>query len=177
MKQLQHSHGKVVHFDNQDLANWVEQHIQRRVYIELGIKAIGSDTCDIHKSWDDMQYVYCLEQFPSRLTLTYHQVGGRHAEPISFMGDKLELPSIYPNIYIAKQGKDLKIVLQRGDIDHSQFFHVDEYWSSSIPSLRRLKCHWVHAQSSGQLQYLGYQVQVKMIQDYILTLNVVMGKS
>ena len=105
---------EVTYYVNRDPAGWVEQRVKRRVYIELKLECTRNRSKDVQKARDDWLCVYCKGSFPSKLRLIDHRVVGCPRGPVDSTGSKLELP-VYPNLKIAKQGKDLKLALQRGD--------------------------------------------------------------
>ena len=108
------THDEVVYYVNRDSAGWVEQRVRRRVYIELKLECTRNRSKDTQKAKDDWLCVYCKGSFPIKLRLTDHRVFGCPKGPVDETGKKFELP-VYPNLKIAKQGKDLKLALQRGD--------------------------------------------------------------
>ena len=105
---------EVTYYVNRDSAGWVEQRVRRRVYIELKLECTRNRCKDAQKARDDWLCVYCKGSFPSKLRLTDHRVVGCTCGPVDSTGLKLELP-VYPNLKTAKQGKDLKLALQRDD--------------------------------------------------------------
>ena len=105
---------EVTYFVNRDSAGWVQQTVRRRVYIELKLECTRNRCRDGQKSRDSWLCVYCKSSFPSKLRLTDHRVGGCHCGPVDATGAKLELP-VYPNLKTAKQGKDLKAAIERGE--------------------------------------------------------------
>lgn len=105
---------EVVYYVNRDSAGWVEQHVRQRVYIELKLECTRNRTRNGDKARDDWMCLYCRGSFPRKLRLTDHRVGGCPCGPVKSSGAKWELP-VYPNLKTAKQGKDLKLALQRGD--------------------------------------------------------------
>ena len=105
---------EITYYVNRDSAGWVEQRVKRRVYIELKLECTRHRSRDHQKTRDNWLCVFCKASFPSKLRLTDHRVAGCPNGPVDSKGDKLELP-VYPNLKTAKQGKDLKLALQRGD--------------------------------------------------------------
>ena len=71
--------------------------------------------------------LYCRGSFPSKLRLTDHRVGGCSCGPVNSSGARWELP-VYPNLKTAKQGKDLKLALQRRDGELWDNLHEDAVW-------------------------------------------------
>ena len=125
---------EVIYFVNRDSAWWVEQHVKRRVYIELKLECYSNRTRNVHKARDDWLCVYCRGSFLSKLRLTDHRVGGCPSGPVGLSGLKVELP-VYPNLKTAKQGKDLKAALQRGEGDVWDNLLDDSVWFDLNPEL------------------------------------------
>ena len=125
----------VIYYVNRDSAGWVEQRVRRRVYIELKLECTRNRSRDNQKARDDWLCVYCRASFPSKLRLTDHRVVGCPCGPVSETGSKLELP-VYPNLKTAKQGKDLKLALQRGDGSVWHSLHDNSVWLELNPELR-----------------------------------------
>ena len=128
---------EVTYFVNRDSQGWVVQTVRRRVYIELKLECTRCRFWDGHKSRDDWLCVYCRNSFPSKLQLTDHRVGGCPCGPVDRRGQKLELP-VYPNLKTAKQGKDLKAALQRGERGQWDVLQDDSAWLDLNPELRDL---------------------------------------
>ena len=130
-----HGEDEVVYYVNRDSAGWVEQRVRRRVYIELKLECTRNRSRDNQKARDDWLCVYCRASFPSKLRLTDHRVVGCPCGPVDSTGSKWELP-VYPNLKTAKQGKDLKLALQRGDGSVWHSLHNNEIWLDLNPELR-----------------------------------------
>jgi hypothetical protein len=128
---------EVVYYVNRDSAGWVEQHVRRRVYIELKLECTRNRTRIGDKSRDDWMCVYCKGAFPSKLRLTDHRVGGCPCGPVNSTREKWELP-VYPNLKTAKQGKDLKLALQRGDGELWDNLHDEQVWLDLNPELKEV---------------------------------------
>ena len=126
---------EVTYFVNRDSAGWVEQRVRRRVYIELKLECTRNRCRDNQKARDDWLCVYCRASFPSKLRLTDHRVVGCPCGPVDSTGSKWELP-VYPNLKTAKQGKDLKLALQRGDGAVWGSLHDNSVWLELNPELR-----------------------------------------
>ena len=126
---------KVTYFMNRDSQGWVQQTVRRRVYIELKLECTRHRSRDGQKARDDWLCVYCRSSFPSKLRLTDHQVGGCPSGPVSPSGRKLELP-VYPNLKTAKQGKDLKVALQRGERSLWDLLQDNSMWLELNPELK-----------------------------------------
>jgi hypothetical protein len=124
----------VTYFVNRDAAGWVEQRVRRRVYIELKLECTRNRCRDNQKARDDWLCLYCRAVFPSKLRLTYHRVVGCPLGPVDSTGSKLQLP-VYPNLKTAKQGKDLKLALQRGDGSVWGSLHDNDIWLELNPEL------------------------------------------
>ena len=139
--QIMDSHARapeqdeVVYYVNRDSAGWVEQRVRRRVYIELKLECTRNRSRDNQKARDDWLCVYCRASFPSKLRLTDHRVVGCPCGPVDESGSKLQLP-VYPNLKTAKQGKDLKLALQRGDGAVWHSLHNNSVWLELNPELR-----------------------------------------
>jgi hypothetical protein len=125
----------VKYFVNRDSQGWVEQTVRRRVYIELKLECTRNRSRDGQKARDDWLCVYCKSPFPSKLRLTDHMVGGCPCGPVSPTGEKLELP-VYPNLKTAKQGKDLKAALQRGERSVWDVLQNNPMWLELNPELK-----------------------------------------
>lgn len=125
----------VTYYVNRDSAGWVEQRVRRRVYVELKIECTVNRSRDVQKARDDWLCVYCKGSFPSKLRLTDHRVVGCPRGPVDASGLKWELP-VYPNLKNAKQGKDLKLALQRGDGSVWESLHHNSIWLDLNPELR-----------------------------------------
>ena len=134
-----HNDDEVTYYVNRDSAGWVEQRVRRRVYIELKIECTRNRSRDVQKARDDWLCVYCKGSFPSKLRLTDHRVVGCPRGPVDSHGSKLELP-VYPNLKNAKQGKDLKLALQRGDGSVWDSLHHNSIWLDLNPELRDVTC-------------------------------------
>lgn len=126
---------EVTYFVNRDSQGWVAQTVRRRVYIELKIECTLYRSRDVQKARDDWLCVYCRNGFPSKLRLSDHRVGGCPCGPVDASGRKLELP-VYPNLKTAKQGKDLKAALQRGERSFTDVLRDDSMWLELNPELR-----------------------------------------
>ena len=126
---------EVTYFVNRDSQGWVAQTVRRRVYIELKIECTLYRSRDVQKARDDWLCVYCRNGFPSKLRLSDHRVGGCPCGPVDASGRKLELP-VYPNLKTAKQGKDLKAALQRGERSCTNVLRDDSMWLELNPELR-----------------------------------------
>ena len=126
---------EVVYYVNRDSAGWVEQRVRRRVYIELKLECTRNRSRDVQKARDDWLCVYCKQSFPSKLRLTDHRVVGCPRGPVDGTGAKWDLP-VYPNLKNAKQGKDLKLALQRGDGSVWESLQHDSIWVDLNPELR-----------------------------------------
>ena len=126
---------EVVYYVNRDFCGWVEQRVRRRVYIELKLECTRNRKRDVQKARDDWLCLYCGASFPSKLRLTDHRVVGCLCGPVDSNGSKWELP-VYPNLKTAKQGKDLKLALQRGSGDLWDSLQHSSIWSELNPELR-----------------------------------------
>ena len=126
---------EVKYFVNRDSQGWVEQTVRRRVYIELKLECTRNRCRDGHKARDDWLCVYCRSPFTSKLRLTDHRVLGCPCGPLSSTGEKLELP-VYPNLKTAKQGKDLKAALQRGERSVWDVLQNNSMWLELNPELK-----------------------------------------
>ena len=126
---------EVTYFVNRDSAGWVEQRVRRRVYIELKLECTRNRIRDNQKARDDWLCLYCKASFPSKLRLTDHRVVGCPCGPVDSTGAKWELP-VYPNLKTAKQGKDLKLALQRGDGAVWGSLHDNAIWLDLNPELK-----------------------------------------
>lgn len=129
------SEEEVIYYVNRDSAGWVEQHVQRRVYIELKLECTRNRSREVHKSRDDWLCLYCAGTFPSKLRLTDHRVGGCPRGPLDSKGSRWELP-VYPNLKTAKQGKDLKLALERGDGSIWDNLSDNSVWLDLNPELK-----------------------------------------
>lgn len=129
---LQDMDDEVVYYVNRDSAGWVEQHVRCHVYIELKLECTRNRVRNEHRARDDWVCVYCRGSFPSKLRLTDHRCGGCPCGPVNSRGLRLQLP-VYPNLNTAIQGKDLKLVLQRGDVWEN--LQVKEVWFTLNPEL------------------------------------------
>jgi hypothetical protein len=125
---------EVTYYVNRDSAGWVEQRVKRRVYIELKVECTRHRSRDNQKAHDDWLCVFCKAYFPSKLRLTDHRVVGCPNGPLDSRGGKLELP-VYPNMKTAKQSKDLKLALQRGDGSVWGSLQDDSIWLELNPEL------------------------------------------
>jgi hypothetical protein len=125
----------VTYFVNRDAAGWVAQRVRRRVYIELKLECTRNRSRDGQKARDDWLCVYCKGSFVSKLRLTDHRVSGCPRGPLDSNGLKLELP-VYPNLKTAKQGKDLKLALQRGEEAVWGSLHHNSIWYDLNPELK-----------------------------------------
>lgn len=126
---------EVIYYVNRDSAGWVEQHVRRRVYIELKMECTRNRTRNVHKARDDWLCVYCRGSFLSKLRLTDHRVGGCAHGPVNSNGLKWDLP-VYPNLKTAKQGKDLKHSLQSGQGEFWDKLRDETVWLELNPELR-----------------------------------------
>ena len=147
---------EVVYYVNRDSQGWVEQHVRRHVYIELKLECTRNRTRNGDKARDDWMCLYCRGSFPSKLRLTDHRVGGCPCGPLNSSGAKFELP-VYPNLKTAKQGKDLKLALQRGDGELWDNLHDEAVWLILNPELRDVT-----------LPPLGARVQVRKFMEATL---------
>ena len=125
---------EVVYYVNRDFSGWVEQRVTRRVYIELKLECTRNRKRDGHKARDDWLCVYCRHSFTSKLRLTDHRVVGCPCGPLDSAGARWELP-VYPNLKTAKQGKDLKLALQRGEGNVWDTLHDNAIWIELNPEL------------------------------------------
>lgn len=125
----------VIYYVNRDWSGWVEQRVTRRVYIELKLECTRNRSRDHHKARDDWICLYCRGSFRSKLRLTDHRVVGCPCGPVDSRGSKWELP-VYPNLKNAKQGKDLKLALQRGDGSVWDSLQDNSIWLELNPELR-----------------------------------------
>ena len=125
---------EVTYFVNRDSQGWVQQTVKRRVYIELKLECTRNRCRDGHKSRDVWLCVYCRSSFPSKLRLTDHRVGGCPCGPVDPNGAKLELP-VYPNLKTAKQGKDLKAAIERGERSVWDNLQDNSMWLELNPEL------------------------------------------
>ena len=130
---------QVTYYVNRDSAGWVEQRVRRRVYIELKLECTRNRSRDVQKARDDWLCVYCKGSFPSKLRLTDHRVAGCPRGPVDETGSKWEFP-VYPNLKTAKQGKDLKLALQRGDGSVWESLQDNSIWLDLNPELRDVTC-------------------------------------
>ena len=126
---------EVTYFVNRDSQGWVQQTVRRRVYIELKLECTRNRSRDGQKARDDWLCVYCRGSFPSKLRLTDHRLGGCPSGPVSPTGTKLELP-VYHNLKTAKQGKDLKVALQRGERLLGDVLRDNSIWLELNPELK-----------------------------------------
>ena len=126
---------QVVYYVNRDFWGWVEQRVRRRVYIELKLECYGNRKRDVQKARDDWLCLYCRGSFTSKLRLTDHRVVGCPCGPLNATGTRLELP-VYPNLKTAKQGKDLKAALERGDGSLWECLHDNSIWLELNPELQ-----------------------------------------
>ena len=126
---------EVTYYVNRDSVGWVEQHVRRRVYIELKLECTRNRSRDVEKARDVWLCVYCRGYFSSKLRFTDHCVAGCACGPVDSNGLKWELP-VYPNLKTAKQGKDLKEILQRGDGELWDNLHNDAMWLNLNPELK-----------------------------------------
>ena len=129
----------VTYFVNRDAAGWVAQRVTRRVYLELKLECTRNRSRDGQKARDDWICVYCKGSFPSKLRLTDHRVSGCPRGPVDSTGARLELP-VYPNLKTAKQGKDLKLALQRCDGAVWDTLRHNSVWFDLCPELREVTC-------------------------------------
>ena len=130
--RLQDMDDEVVYYVNRDSAGWVEQHVRRHVYIELKLECTRNRVRNEHRARDDWVCLYCRGSFPSKLRLTDHRCGGCPHGPVNSRGLKWQLP-VYPNLKTTKQGKDLKMALQRGDVWEN--LQDEEVWFTLNPEL------------------------------------------
>ncbi len=126
---------EVVYYVNRDFSGWVEQRVKRRVYIELKMECTRNRKRDVQKARDDWVCLYCNASFPSKLRLTDHRVVGCPCGPVDSTGCRWELP-VYPNLKTAKQGKDLKLALHRGDGSVWESLQDNSIWLDLNPELR-----------------------------------------
>ena len=126
---------EVFYYVNIDFAGWVEQRVRRRVYIELKLECTRNRSRDVQKTLDDWICCYCKAFFPSKLRLTDHRVVGCPRGPVDSSGAKYDLP-VYPNLKTAKQGKDLKLALERGDGSIWDNLQDKTIWLELNPALR-----------------------------------------
>jgi hypothetical protein len=126
---------EVTYYVNRDSQGWVEQRVKRRVYIELKLECTRHRSRDNQKARDDWLCVFCKASFPSKLRLTDHRVLGCPSGPVDSRGVKLEL-LVYPNLKTAKQGKDLKAALQRGDGSVWGSLQDERIWLDLNPELK-----------------------------------------
>jgi hypothetical protein len=126
---------EVTYFVNRGSQGWVVQTVRRRVYIELKLECTRCRFRNGQKARDDWLCVYCRNSFPSKLRLTDHHVGGCPCGPVDPTGQKLELP-VYPNLKTAKQGKDLKATLQKGECGLRDVLQDESMWLELNPELR-----------------------------------------
>ena len=127
----------VIYYVNRDVAGWVAQRVTRRVYIELKLECTRNRCRDGQKARDDWLCVYCKHTFPSKLRLTDHRVSGCPRGPVDSTGARLEL-LVYPNLKTAKQGKDLKLALQRVDGAVWATLRDNSLWLDLCPELREV---------------------------------------
>ena len=125
----------MIYYVNRDSAGWVEQHVRRRVYIKLKLECTRNRSRDVGKARDDWLCLYCRGSFPSKLRLTDHRVAGCACGPLDSNGSRWELP-VYPNLKTAKQGKDLKVTLQRGNGEVWDNLHDNAVWLDLNPELK-----------------------------------------
>jgi hypothetical protein len=126
---------EVIYYVNRDTSGWVQQHVRRRVYIELKLECTRNRTRNHNKARDDWLCVYCKGSFLSKLRLTDHRLGGCAHGPVNSNGVKWDLP-VYPNLKTAKQGKDLKHSLQRGEGEVWDNLSDEDVWYELNPELR-----------------------------------------
>lgn len=105
------------------------------MYIELKLECTRNRSRNAGNARDVSLCVYCRGSFPSKLRLTDHRIAGCACGPLDSNGSKWELP-VYPNLKTAKQGKDLKKILQRGDGELWDNLHDDAVWLNLNPELR-----------------------------------------
>jgi hypothetical protein len=129
------SEDEVVYYVNRDFSGWVEQRVRRRVYIELKLECTRNRKRDVQKARDDWLCAYCKQSFTSKLRLIDHRVVGCPCGPLDSAGTRWELP-VYPNLKTAKQGKDLKLALQRGDGNVWDTLHDNNIWVELNPELQ-----------------------------------------
>lgn len=125
---------EVVYYVTRESSGWVEQRVKRRLYIELKLDCTRNRKRDVQKARDDWLCVYCRHSFPIKLRLTDHRVVGCSCGPLDSASSRWELP-MYPNLKTAKQGKDLKLALQRGDINVWNSLHNNTIWLELNPKL------------------------------------------
>ena len=125
----------VIYYVNRDFAGWVEQHVRRRVYIELKLECTRNRARDVHKARDDWLCLYCRGYYPSKLRLTDHRVRGCPCGPVDSSGSRCELP-VYPNLKTVEQGKVFKLILQRGDGFVWNKLHDMSVWLDLNPELK-----------------------------------------
>ena len=101
---------EVIYYVNRDSVGWIEQHMRRRVYIELKLECTRNCSWDVENARDDWLFLYCRGSFPSKLRLTDHCVAGCAYGPVESNGSRWEL-HVYPNLKTAKQDKDMKVIL------------------------------------------------------------------
>jgi hypothetical protein len=126
---------EMTYYVNRAFAGWVEQHVKRRVYIELKLECIRNRSRDAGKAMDVWLCVYCRGYFPNKLRLTDHRIASCACGLVDSNRSKWNLP-VYPNLKTAKQGKDLKKILQRGDGELWHNLHDDAMWLDLNPELR-----------------------------------------
>ena len=126
---------EVVYYVNRDWSGWVEQRVRRRVYIELKLECTRNRSRDNQKARDDWICLYCKASFTSKLRLTDHRVVGCPCGPVDSSGAKWDLP-VYRNLKTAKQGKDLKLALQRGEGWIWDNLQDNSIWFDLNPELR-----------------------------------------
>ena len=128
---------EVTYYVNRDFAGWVEQRVRRRAYVELKLELTRNRSRDVQKARDDWLCLYCRGYFPSKLRLTDHRVVGCPCGHVDSTGSKWELP-VYPNLKTAKQGKDLKLALQRGVGSVWDSLQDETIWLDLNPELREV---------------------------------------
>lgn len=147
---------QVTYFVNRDSQGWVQQTVRRRVYIELKLECTRNRCRDAQKSRDDWLCVYCRSAFPSKLRLTDHRVGGCPCGPVDIFNAKLELP-VYPNLKTAKQGKDLKAAIERGERSVWDNLRDNSMWRQLNPELIDQTC-----------PPIGARVQVRQFMEHTI---------
>ena len=143
---------EVTYYVNMDSTEWVEQHMIRRVYIELKLECTRNRSRDVGKAKDDWLCLYFRESFSSKLRLTNHHVAGCAYVPVDSNGSRWEL-LIYFNLKIAKQGKNLKITLQRGDGEVWDNLHDNAVWFDLNPELKDIFLPFPQGENAGAPVY------------------------
>ena len=79
---------EVTYYVKRDSAGWVEQHVRRRVYIELKLECTRNRSRNAGNAKDVWLCVYCRGSFPSKLRLTDHRIAGCTCGPVDSNGSK-----------------------------------------------------------------------------------------